>query len=411
MDSSDKQMKSTQGDMGSDENFSLSNGKGKGPDKSSIVLFFILLLVVVFMALVTYLKSEGIDLKNVSFQDLLENKFYLFKNSKVEISVEKFDYDYTVNPVFDTYKNNIIKCTKEGVSYLDKKGEEQIFFPVPLNEPIIKTAEHNFMLMDTKGNSVIVFEGKNKKWEKKLNGKIISGNIGWNGYVTVIIENSQGEYSYSLFNSQGVERFTSIKANKFILSSHISNSGQDVLLNTINTKGLRASNYLEVDNMKGENKSLSEISKDEIYFYVSYMENDIVTVSDSTVGLYSEDMKEKWKKSLGKTAKGAVVLDNKYIAIPSSKEGIGSSSQNTLMIYDNKGELLSQYKVNEEIKGVDAYNDVVLVYGGRNLYFINTRGVLIGKYASGEIIQEAKLFNRTNAMAITKTKVLTVEIK
>lgn len=380
----------------------------------NIFLFFVLVIIIICTAAVAYLNSRGIDLKSVSLKELVENKFFIEGKDKYEINSYEIKYDANMHPVFGTHKNYIVKCTKDSIKYLDKKGEEQWSFPVLLNKPLIKSAGAYLMVADLGGKDIYVFSGKDKKWEKKLDNNIINADISKSGYVSVVHEEQRCRAAVTVFNRQGMSHFTAGRAENFILSSMVSPSGNKVFINSIDSGGINIKPVLEITDIYGTVLAGRPPKETGIFASIWYLNDDVLlAVGDSDVVLLGKDLKEKWHRIVKGKIYSSGIVKGKYPVIALSSEestGVFGGDKTDVLIMDSDGKKVADYHIKEEVKSIKVYDNTIAANSGRHVYFIDSNGKLIGNYNSKAEIKDVQFFNNKEVLVVTRDSIIAVEI-
>lgn len=383
-------------------------------NRMSIFLFFVLIMVIVCTAAIAYLNSKGIDIKNVSLKDVIENRFFIGGKDKYEIGVSEIKYDVDMRPEFGVHKGFVVRCTKGGIEYLDKNGEEQWAYPVSLNKPIVRAAGQYLLVADQESKDIYVFSGKEKKWEKELDYNIINADISKSGYVTVIHESERGKNAVTVLNKQGIVLVTKIKAQTFILSSKVSPSGKRVFINCVDTSGIYANTGLELLTISAEEISGKKF-ENVIFPSMWYLNDDtVVAAGDSEVFLLGKDLSIKWNRPVNGKVFSSNVMNGKYAVFAvSEKDGAGllGGYKSHVLIVDSDGREVADYKISQDIRNLAAGNEFIAVNTGKNVYFIDVVGQLRGSYNSEEDIKEVQFLSSKEALAITKDSIIVLQMK
>jgi len=132
----------------------------------SILLFFVLVIIVVCTAAVAYLNSKGIDIKSVSIRDIIANGFFVGDKDVYEVTGTLLRYEDSLNSEFGAYKGYIVRCTKNGLEYLNRNGEEEWIYTVSLNLPYFKSAASIFWLQGSNQKTFMYLPARRKSGKK-----------------------------------------------------------------------------------------------------------------------------------------------------------------------------------------------------------------------------------------------------
>lgn len=381
--------------------------------RMSILLFLILIMIVVCTAAVAYLNSKGIDIKSVSIRDVIANGFFIGDKDVYEVSGTLLKYDTSLSSEFDVHKGYIVRSAKNGVEYLDKNGQEQWIYPVSLNNPFVMSSGQYVLVADLESKNLYVLSGKEKKWEKRLDYNIINAGINSGGYVTVLHKSDRAKSAVSIFNRQGVFLFTKILGETYAISSEVSPSGKEVLINCVDTSGISPNTGLHLYTISGGNVT-GKTFENTIFPSIRYLDDDtIAAAGDSAVYLFGRDFETKWERTISGKVFSLDIMKEKYgvFAFSDKKDAGMMGEVNHVLVVDAKGREVADYKIDQDIVNVTADDDFIAVNTGKCVYFIDLAGRLRGSYTSDHLIEEVKFLDSNEALAITKEGVIVLKME
>ena len=397
--------------MGIKESTSRPEGPGTG---IKIIVFLVLLLIVAGTAGVAYLNSQDVDLKSISLKDLVDRNF-ISRNNKYELSAVEYEYDANLNTVFGTHKGYIVKCSRDSIMYIDSNGNEQWTYQVSLNNPVLKTAGSFILVADYGAKSILVFNGKEMKWDKELDNNIINVDINAKGYVSVVHGEERSRGAVSAYNRQGMKCFTIGKAENFIVSSKVSTSAKSVFINSIDTSGITTNTVLEFADLNGKMIGDKVVKENAIFASLSFMENDnLLAVGDSMFMILDKNFKEKLSQTVNGKIFSSCVADGKYAVVAANPEettGIFESGSSGIWVYDSSGKRISEYNLKGEVRNLAAREDIIAVNSGNKLRFIDLKGELLAEYNPKQDIKEVFFISRREVLVIYKDKFSVLKMK
>ncbi|WP_324360985.1 DUF5711 family protein [Acetivibrio sp.] len=377
--------------------------------RMSILLFFILMVIVVCTAAVAYLNSKGIDIKSISVRDVIANGFFIGDKEVYEVTGNLLRYEDSQGSEFGVHKGYIVRCTKNGVEYLDRNGEEQWIYPVSLNLPYVRSSGEYLLASGLESKDIYVLSGKEKKWEKKLDYSIINASINNAGYVTVLHKADRDKSAVSVFNKQGVFLFTKILGETYAISSEVSPSGREVLINCVDTSGISINTGLHLYTIAGESV-VGKTFEDVIFPAIRYLNDDtVVAASDSAIYLFGRDLEEKWKRTVNGKVYSLDIMKDRYAVYAFSEKGMMGQTGHVLIV-DSKGREVADYRIDQDIVNIAANNDFIAINTSKCVYFIDVAGQLRGSYTSEYLINEVKFLGSNEALAITKEGVILLKM-
>ena len=386
----------------------------KPTSRMSILLFFVLLVTVLCAAAVAYLNSKGIDIKEISLKDVIENGFFIGEKDSYEVECKEIKYGTNVQQEFVVHKDFIVRCTKSGIEYFDKNGEEKWLFPVVLNKPYVKSSGKYLFVSDLETKDVYVFSGKEKIWEDRLEYSILSADINSSGYVTVVHKSDRNKSAVSVYNREGAFLFTKIKAESFVLSAGVSPDTKNVFINSIDYSGVNSNTGLDLYTISGgdiKGKKFENTILASIWFL---KDDTIAAAGDSEIFLLEKDLEIKWSETISGKVMSSNVMKNKYAVFAfSSGENIGilNSDKSNVLIVDGKGRKVANFKLSQDIVNISCGESFIAVNTGRNIYFIDVAGQLRGSVNFEMDIKSIQFFNDREALAVTRDGVVVLKLK
>jgi len=382
--------------------------------KSNIILFLLLVAAIVAVAFTVYLKSQGIDFRNVNLKELV-NKGVSSPTDEAYAEKVLFeaDYDSKDRPAFCVYKDMLVKCGSENLTGINKKGEEVFSKSVSMNKPLLRTNGQDLLAANLEGNDIIVLNGEDIKWSQKINGSIINAEISESGHVVVVHEARGHRNIVKVFDPRGIEMFDRLIEKNYVLAAKISPSAEQFVINSIDASGINLNPSLEFFDMMGNPFAARLPEPGAVFPSVWYLDNDsLVAASHSLLVYYDKDREEKWRKEFDELYSIKTCL-GKYIAaavrLKDSKSGLGDNLTE-IGIYNTKGQKMAACNIEGKVESLQTYSDIIAANTVREVYFLNTRGNVVRKYTSKQDIKEVYFFNKLEAAIVTKSSVTAIKI-
>ncbi|HHW31169.1 MAG TPA: hypothetical protein GXX20_05775 [Clostridiaceae bacterium] len=388
---------------------------GKANSKFNIVLFFMLIILIAGLAFVIYIKSQGVDIKNVRLEEYISGLFPSNKNDSEgqEQRIRELDYDGRERPSFSVLKQYIIKCTREHIIMLDKDGNQVWTRSIQMDKPIVKTNGSEAVVADVGGMDIYVLQAKGVKWEARSEGKIVNADISKEGFVTVIEEAKGFRGRVRVYDPLGIEMFNRSIAERFILSAKVSPSSKQLLISGIDLSGIASSSSIEITDMKGEPFSARILRENEVFPSVWYMNDNSILALNSNMAIYlDKDREEKWSKNFKKIYSSNILL-GKYLVVGAENENKTryGNVDSVIIIYDGKGNEIASCKIDGKIFNIQTCDDVIAVNTTREIYFVNSKGKILDKYSSKSDISDLCFFNKNEILVVSKNKLIIINIE
>ena len=187
---------------------------------------------------------------------------------------------YTKARVSDTYKirgvsdsnyeefaGGVLKYSRDGVSYLNRKGEEQWNQPCQIKNPFVDINEVSAVVADKGGNDIMIFQREGLKGEIKTTLPIEKISVSEQGIVSVIVKN-EFDPSIICYDAAGnvlVELQASFEGEGYPVDVAISGDGEVMQVVYLCMKDAVVSSKVSYYNFgkKGEEKTDREVETKE----------------------------------------------------------------------------------------------------------------------------------------------------
>lgn len=390
------------------------NTRKSGP--LNIVLFIVLFLALICISMLVYLKSRNISLEDVSLKSAIEAVLSSRDSGDVnKKNVREIKYESSERPVFAVYNGYVVKCLKDSVKGFNKNGEEEWTVPVSVSNPVLKAVGKNLLIADIGGKDIYLLDGKSIKWNKRIDNNIISVDLNRDGYIAVTHEANGYRGQVTVYNQSGNEIIYTKVSQIFPVISKVSPSGKQFVINSIKASGIKAVTGLTYVNMNGSG-SKDIVPREDVMFPVMwYLDNGLLAVvGNSSVIAFSDVPEEKWKYELGDNkVYCSDILNGKNLVLAVSgkdKEGNLRDDITDIKILDRDGEAASEFSIEDKIRSIKIYDDVISLNTGREIYFVNSEGKLLDKYTSSTDVSEVFFLDGQEVVLVTKNKIIIINI-
>lgn len=381
--------------------------------KTGVIMFFIFLAALIIFVLAIYFKNQNIKIKDFSINDFFKKHFQVGSQVASSELLSEFKNDHKDRTDFAVYKNNIVKCTKDSIVWLDKKGNEQKVISISTENPVIKTAGSYILVADIGGKDFYLINGLNVKWSKKADTILINADIDSNGFVSIVKEKKGYKGAIDIFDNNGNMVLTTVRSGNYVLAARIFSNDNRILINKVDTSGITANSNLEFINMRAEEISKSVQEDNTIFPNLWNLNGDyIFGVSDNSLVCYNMKLEKKWKRDFKKVYSSNTAL-GKYVvlAVQNAENSgkLGKTLQEVLVI-NSRGEDQASYASNLGALNISCSGNVIAVNYGSEVHFISTGGRLISRYQPKSEILNVFFFNRQEAMLQTQNSIIILKI-
>ncbi len=369
------------------------------------VIFVLLLSSVIFLSLISYVKTKNINiLKEYKF--LEKYIVNLFEKDEDKIYLE-LNFDLSQKPKISVYNGNIAQCSKDVLKIYNRYGKLQNSFNVNFTSTPILSSEGRYLVVSSiDGNRFLLFDGVNKKWERKLEGNIINISVNKNGFVTVVHKAEDILSKVVVYNSKGEEYFVKGKAQNYIVSAKMAKDDRQLILNCMDASGVRLNSIFEFIDVKGKSVQTVSSYEDKIFMDGKFIkDNNFVTLTDKEIMYYNSNHNILWEKSLNRKVYCFDVCDDRYIVLGMASDKIQDglfSDKTELKIFNTKGNEVKTLKIDNIIKGISVYGDVIALNLGKEIALYTCKGKHIKSLTSKLEVEKAELVNKSTVVLLTK---------
>lgn len=397
--------------MGEKINLKDIKDKKRKEDKSSlvnIIIFAVLFVMIATLSLATYLKITNADILN-EFTFLEKYVSSIIKNTEEHIYKE-LDFDLSDKPKVSVYNGNIAMCSKESLRIYNSNGELKNTIELDFKTPIVKSSENYLVVSNMYGRKVIFFEGYKKKWEKEQDGNIINVDINKDGYVAVVHKGKNILSEVTIYNRSGVECFAKGKATNYIVDAKLSNNSNEIVLNCIDTSGIKLNSIFEFIDINGKSTQKVFSHEDKLFLDTKFVkDNKFVALTGNEVICYDSEHNEKWTKNLNNKVYCFNVCDNKYIVLDMANNQIKDNlygDKTEIKILNMKGNEVKTIKIDNIVKNISVYDDVMALNLGKEVMLYTAKGKYLKTLTSKMEVDKVEFINKGTVVFLTKNNLI-----
>ena len=314
------------------------------------------------------------------------------------------------------FGDGIIRYSRDGVVFLDRKNEEQWIQPVQLQNPIIEVRDDAFAVADSGGNSIYVFTEDGLKGEIETTLPIEKISVSNQGIVSAILknENMPRIISYDATGNILVEQQITLNSLGYPTALELSEDGNVLAVSYLYTdSGSLQSrvvyyNFGEEGQEQADNKVTTDEYDNTIMADIFFMGRDrSVVVGDNSFVIYrGTDVPEKIKEVDIYQEIRSVFHSDRYIGfILLNQEKSGFE----LRLYNRSGEQIMNREIESEYRNVKIDGDEIILYDGSRCCIVTVTGIL--KYEGDIDVDIMEMFrapglNRYYVMSVDELRVI-----
>ena len=320
-------------------------------------------------------------------------------------------------------KNNQVYCYGKNICILNDKnlkiynssGGEETDIPVDINTAVFDSNGKYLAIAEKNGQNLCTIFDKTFLWKQQIDGEILQISINKNGYVAVVTTDTTYKSIITLYDQNGKSVLKNYLSSSRVIDVSISNDNKYIAFAELDTMVALIQSNIKIISV---DKALENAEEAIVYTYNANTSEMIVNINyqdkgalvchldDSIKVINSNNIEEKLKIDKNCTFLSCD-LNNCFAYINEENAGI-FNSKSILNITNSLNGQAKIYNLSEVIKEMYAYNNIIGVNVGAEIYFINTNGMLIKKYTSKQEIANVILSDELGII-IYKDKIEIIE--
>jgi len=295
--------------------------------------------------------------------------------------LDDYSRNGTDNYSYVEFQEGMIRYSRDGVAYLDHKNEELWNQPGQIQNPEVITNAEAFVVLDSGGNDIMIFDEKGLKGEISTTLPIEKASVSKQGIVAVILknENSPKIMVYDIAGNILVELQTAAYGTGYPVALALSEDANLLGVSYAMVEGTTLKsqlvyyNFGSVGQGKTDNIVTSDVYEETIIPYLFFVDhNKSVAVSDAGFMIYEgKQIPELVKKVDVEKEIKSICHSEKYIGMVLNNTGragyelrLFSMNGNQTMSADFQGDY-GKVKISNE--------EVIMLEGSRGCIF-TTKG-------------------------------------
>ncbi len=286
------------------------------------------------------------------------------------------------NNSYQEFGKGILKYSRDGISFLNKKGEEVWNQPYQIKTPVICTCGTSAAVADKGGNDIYVFDRKGPKGEIHTTLPIEKTAVSGQGIVSVILKDESSPLiaCYDTAGNLLAELKTSFGDSGYPMDISISENGETLMVSFMGMENGRVFSKIHYYNFgdagKEENNYLttSDVYEDMLVPSVFFMDKTVsAAVGDHEIILYRGQEKPEAAVNIPLDGEIKSVFHNsRYIGLILKKEG---KSENELRLYDRAGKKILSEDFDGDYNHAKISGNQIIMYNGRQCSVYTKNGV------------------------------------
>lgn len=286
------------------------------------------------------------------------------------------------NNSYEEFADGVLKYSRDGVSYLNHKGEEEWNQPYQIQNPSVDVCGDSAALADKGGNSIMIFHKGGLKGEIHTTLPIEKISVSGQGIVSAILKNESSPkvICYDTAGNVLVEIKASLSGSGYPVDVALSENGEVMLVSYLYTQEGKITskavyyNFGEAGEEKADHQVASKEYEGTIFPSAFFMKGETSTVvGDDRLVVYKglDEPKEQVDVKIEKEIK-SVFHSEKYIGMVLKNEG---KEGYELRLYNTSGRQVMSKDFTGDYSQVKLSKSQVIMYDGKKCTIFLRTGV------------------------------------
>ncbi len=357
-------------------------------------------------------------------------------NNVIKISDKQimFSKEYSMSSKASFYVNgeNIFYSSKDGMIYLDKKGETIWSDTFTMSSPNLLSDKDYVAVVDKGGRTVNVYDKTGRLYQINTLGDITTVAINPIGCCAVVYR-VENDYRVDVYSNNGQTMFECARASKdgIPLGIDISEDGSIIALSFVDYNEIKIKSnvifyYTTKTDAQQTDSSDGLVSAIEVPNAIASIvkflpKNQCFVASDESMMLVDCSVKnkfeKKWEKKFDNYVTAFDILDDKKIVVAygepvSVSDEKAMLNENTIHWYNLMGKELNYDNVGERVTNIEASDKGVVATVNKEYIAYNSNGNEIWKYDAIQNVLSMQFYKYDDrVVVVTPTKMQILDVK
>lgn len=297
-------------------------------------------------------------------------------------TVDTYGNGKAANNGYVQFGEGVLKYSRDGIAYLNQKGEEEWNQSYQIKTPVIDVCQKAAAVADKGGNDIVVFQEEGVRGEIHTTMPIEKINVSEQGIVSAILK-GDGITKIMCYDTAGnvlVEHKTSLSGTGYPLDVTLSSDGETMQVLYLYTQAGSITSKVVYYNFgkAGEDKTDHQVAMETydntIMAAGFYMDNSVsVAVGDNCLAIYQggDQPKEQVKVAIKKEIK-SVFHSEEYIGMILKNTGKAGYE---LRLYNTSGKMVMTKDFTGDYNHVKICGNQVIMYDGKKCSIFMKNGI------------------------------------
>lgn len=351
----------------------------------AIAIIVALLLIAIIATIIVYCVNieirEWID-KNVLRKEVKQDNVIAIELKESE------------NPIVYAFNKYIGVLNRNKFLIYGNSGSKEKELEVEVSNPVFNSANRFLVMAEKKGKKLYLIIDKEVTWEANVEGSISQVHVNKNGYVAVVMTDTNYKTVINMYNPEGTRIFKTYLSSTRTADVTISNDNKYLAIAEIDTSGTIIQSNLKIISIEKASSdptnSIEKTYKSEpgkLIANIKYQDkNKLVCMYADRINMIENEQDSILTSNDNKKVIfQSIELNNHAIEIQEKSSGL-FTADSVVSIIDTNTKNVKEYTVNAVTKEIYTYGNIIALNLGTEIEFINTDGWLVKRYLAKQEI-------------------------
>ncbi len=357
-------------------------------NRKKIRILKIAILVLVIIILLAIITCIIIYYNNINFRQWCDEN--ILRKEITEAKTKSIDLEGDDNTQVYAYEKYLCVFRKKKLEIYNRVGTQVGKLELDINEAEFITAGRYLAICEKDGSKFYLICGKEKLFEKEIEGNISQINVSNSGYVSIVISNTSYKSVVDVFDKTGNEVFKTNLVSARVVDVSMSQDSKYLAIAEIDLSGIIIQSSIQVVSMElaKTNPSTAMLYKydapvDKMIMNIEYQEQNklICMYSDGIEYLEEKNSTNLVNFEDKKLSFMTIELSNRIAIVDEISTG-GYTADTNVQIINPTTKTERCYMTENIAKSIETSDNKMAINFGTELHIINKNGILLKKYIS-----------------------------
>ncbi len=352
----------------------------------------IVIAVIIALFIITMITTIIVYCVNAEIREWIDTN--LLRKEVRQDNVTAIELKESDNPIVYAFNKYIGVLNRNKFLIYGNNGSKEKELEMEVSNPVFDSANRFLAMAEKKGKKLYLITDKEITWEANVEGSISQVHVNKNGYVAVVMTDTNYKTVINMYNPQGTRIFKTYLSSTRTADVTISNDNKYLAIAEIDTSGTIIQSNLKIISIEKASSdptnSIEKTYKSEpgrLIANIKYQDkNKLVCMYADRINMIENEQDTILTSNDNKKVIfQSIELNNHAIEIQEKSSGL-FTADSVVSIIDTNHKNVKEYTVNAVTKEIYTYGNIIALNLGTEIEFINTEGWLVKRYLAKQEI-------------------------